>query len=136
MFSLIAPFGGFSLRSFVTLDKAASYHGISKLTLQKLKSSDKRLGRTDRFTCDGLVLLDFSNPLYEKTTYYYYKALTVAGNERTLARAIAINLGKSEHTIYSLFRRFRFKNQSMAKELIVALQSYINSASLFDVKDL
>ena len=124
------------MRSFVTLDKAASYHGISKISLQKLKSSDKRLGRTDRFTCDGLVLLDFSNPLYEKTTYYYYKALSVAGNERTLARAIALILGKSENTIYSLFRRFKFKNQSTATKLIAALKSYIDSASLFDIEDL
>ena len=124
------------MSAFVSLDEAAAFHGISKLSIQKLKSSDKRLGRSDRFSCDGLVLLDFSNPLYEKTTYYYYKALAVAGNERALARAIALNLGKSEHTIYSLFRRFKFKNQSMATKLIVALQNYIDSASLFDVKDL
>ena len=124
------------LSAFVTLDEAAAFHGISKLSLQKLKSSDKRLNRRDRFSDDGLVLLDFSNPLYEKTTYYYYKALAVAGNERALARAIAISLGKSEHTIYSLFRRFKFKNQYTATKLIVALQNYIDSASLFDVKDL
>ena len=122
------------MSAFVSLDEAAAFHGISKLSLQKLKSSDKRLGRSDRFTDDGLVLLDLSNPLYEKTTYYYYKA--VAGNERALARAIAIRLGKSEHTIYSLFRRFKFKNQYTATKLIGALQNYIDSASLFDVKDL
>lgn len=124
------------MQAYVTLEQAASYHGISKISLQKLKSSDKRLGRSDRFTCDGLVILDFSNPLYEKTTYYYYKALSVAGNERTLARAIALILGKSENTIYSLFRRFKFKNQSTSTKLIAALKSYIDSASLFDIEDL
>lgn len=124
---------GESLKEFISLDECALYNDTSRLALQKLRSKDKAIERTDRFQ-DGKVLMNYKNPLEFELSELYYKAVFVAGTEYELAKEIAPMLKMKASSVYSYLHRFNFKHFKKSYRLRDVLQSYCDT-SLWSIKD-
>lgn len=112
---------------YVSLDEAAAYNDTSVRALQKLRFQDKKVKRTCRFK-DDKVLLNYKKPLEFVISDLYYKAVFIAGSERSLAFEIAPTLKMKKESAYAYLHRFNFKHFKKANELKNALETYCNNS--------
>ena len=108
---------------FVSLEQAAAYNEVSKISLQKLRYKDKKAGRSDRFR-DDKVLLDFKNPFEIEISKLYYKAACIAGNEKKLIKELSNELGLRRDSLRYYLKYFFFMYFNKAQQIKDALEQY------------
>lgn len=118
---------------FVSLDEAAAYNEVNKISLQKLRYKDKKAGRSDRFK-DGKVLIDFQNHLEIEISELYYKAAFIAGNEKQLITDLAKELGLKRDSLKYYFDYFCFKHYKKAQRIKEALENYCKNSLWGDIE--
>lgn len=119
---------------FLPLEVVASYHDVKPSSIKSLFYKDYK-GKDLKFKISNqgefLVNLDYKYPLAAKLDRLRQTALITAKNEHNLARELSLITGKKEDTILRYFIRYTFKRIPQAKEIIRALETYIQKNSLF-----
>ena len=118
---------------FVSLEQAAAYNEVSKITLQKLRYKDKKAGRSDRFR-DDKVLLDFKNPFEIEISKLYYKAAFIAESEKKLIKELSNELGLRRDSLRYYFKYFSFKHFKKAQQIKDALEQYCKNTLWGDIE--
>ena len=118
---------------FVSLEQAAAYNEVSKISLQKLRYKDKKAGRSDRFR-DDKVLLDFKNPFEIEISKLYYKAAFIAGSEKKLIKELSNELGLRRDSLRYYFKYFSFKHFKKAQQIKDALKQYCKNTLWGDIE--
>ena len=121
------------MAEFVSLEQAAAYNEVSKISLQKLRYKDKKAGRSDRFR-DDKVLLDFKNPFEIEISKLYYKAAFIAGSEKKLIKELSNQLGLRRDSLRYYFKYFSFKHFKKAQRIKVALMKYCENSLWGDIE--
>ena len=121
------------MAEFVSLEQAAAYNEVSKISLQKLRYKDKKAGRSDRFR-DDKVLLDFKNPFEIEISKLYYKAAFIAGSEKKLIKELSNELGLRRDSLRYYFKYFSFKHFKKAQQIKDALEQYCKNTLWGDIE--
>lgn len=121
------------MSEFVSLEQAAAYNEVSKISLQKLRYKDKKVGRSDRFK-DDKVLLNFKNPFEIEISELYYKAACIAGSEKKLIKELSNQLGLRRDSLRYYFKYFSFKHFKKAQQIKDALEQYCKYSLWGDIE--
>ncbi|MDL0088502.1 hypothetical protein NYG85_03810 [Campylobacter sp. PS10] len=119
---------------FIPLDCCERVLEASRIELLRLKWTDEKNGRNDRFVKQGgkiFVHPNYKCPHFDDISELYYKALECAKSEKEISRFIAKRTKKSEHAIYFYFRNFKFKNPDFARIVTKLLKIFIKQNNLF-----
>lgn len=118
----------------MSLDEAALYNDVDKVSLQRLRSKDKKNGRNDRFV-NGKVLINYKKPCEFEISKLYYKALFICnGHESELADELAKIMGLNKKSVYMYLYRFNFKHYKKALKLKEALERVCKNSLWGDIE--
>ena len=123
-------------QKYLPINTVAELNEVEPHTIMNLyykNKKDERFKTIDNQLC---VLQDYQYPYAIELDKLRNIALVIASNENNLCVELANMSGENYQTFRKYFYRFTFKQVNTAKHMMNLLNSFINSNSLFPIKEL